>query len=178
MRKCTKISLAAVLATANLGFAVPAFAEELATYNLDTMVVTAQRESKRDVDTPASVTALSQQQLVETGASNLFDALRMQSGMTSYSYGGNGQSLGSQSAKILMRGANKGTVVMIDGVPANINENYYLDAIPVESLSVWRLLRVQRLRCMARRLRAVLLISSPKEKCRIPCLSIRVNMAR
>lgn len=134
MRKCTKISLAAVLATANLGFAVPAFAEELATYNLDTMVVTAQRESKRDVDTPASVTALSQQQLVETGASNLFDALRMQSGVTSYSYGGNGQSLGSQSAKILMRGANKGTVVMIDGVPANINENYYLDAIPVESI--------------------------------------------
>ena len=86
MRKCTKISLAAVLATANLGFAVPAFAEELATYNLDTMVVTAQRESKRDVDTPASVTALSQQQLVETGASNLFDALRMQSGVTTYSY--------------------------------------------------------------------------------------------
>ena len=82
MRKCTKISLAAVRATANLGFAVPAFAEELATYNLDTMVVTAQRESKRDVDTPASVTALSQQQLVETGASNIFDALRMQSGVT------------------------------------------------------------------------------------------------
>ena len=175
MRKCTKISLAAVLATANLGFAVPAFAEELATYNLDTMVVTAQRESKRDVDTPASVTALSQQQLVETGASNLFDALRMQSGVTSYSYGGNGQSLGSQSAKILMRGANKGTVVMIDGVPANINENYYLDAIPVESIE-----RVEIVKGAAstRRLRAVLLISSPKEKCRIPCLSLRVNMAR
>ena len=133
MRKCTKISLAAVLATANLGFAAPAFAEELVTYNLDTMVVTAQRESKRDVDTPASVTALSQQQLVETGASNLFDALRMQSGVTTYSYGGS-QSLGGMNAKILMRGANKGTVVMIDGMPANINETYYLDTIPVESI--------------------------------------------
>ena len=133
MRKCTKISLAAVLATANLGFAVPAFAEELATYNLDTMVVTAQRESKRDVDTPASVTALSQQQLLETGASNLFDALRMQSGVTTYSYGGS-QSLGGMNAKILMRGASKGTVVMIDGMPANINETYYLDTIPVESI--------------------------------------------
>lgn len=133
MRKCTKISLAAVLATANLGFAVPAFAEELATYNLDTMVVTAQRESKRDVDTPASVTALSQQQLVETGASNLFDALRMQSGVTTYSYGGS-QSFGGKNAKVLMRGASKGTVVMIDGMPANINETYYLDTIPVESI--------------------------------------------
>ena len=130
MRKNTIISLTATLVAANISFAVPAFADDLQTYNLDTMVVTAQRESKRDVDTPASVTALSQQQLMETGAANLFDALRLQSGMTSYSYGGNGQSLGSQSAKILMRGANKGTVVMIDGVPANINENYYLDAIP------------------------------------------------
>ena len=133
MRKCTKISLIAAFAAASLGVAAPAFAEELVTYNLDTMVVTAQRESKRDVDTPASVTALSQQQLVETGASNLFDALRMQSGVTTYSYGGS-QSLGGMNAKILMRGANKGTVVMIDGMPANINETYYLDTIPVESI--------------------------------------------
>ena len=39
------------------------------------------------------------------------------------------------NAKILMRGANKGTVVMIDGMPANINESYYLDSIPVESIA-------------------------------------------
>ena len=134
MKKSVNVAAAIVMAAANFGFALPTSAEELETYNLDTMVVTAQRESKRDVDTPASVMKLSQQQLAETGAANLFDALRLQSGMTSYSYGGNGQSLGSQSAKILMRGANKGTVVMIDGVPANINENYYLDAIPVESI--------------------------------------------
>ena len=134
MKNSVKLTALALLTATNLGYAVQTSAEELETYNLDTMVVTAQRESKRDVDTPASVMTLTQQQLAETGAANLFDALRLQSGMTSYSYGGNGQSLGSQSAKILMRGANKGTVVMIDGVPANINENYYLDAIPVESI--------------------------------------------
>lgn len=134
MRKNTVISLTAALLAANISFAAPAFADSLQTYNLDTMVVTAQRESKRDVDTPASVTAVSQKQLVETGASNLFDALRLQSGVTTYSYGGS-QSLGGMNAKILMRGANKGTVVMIDGVPANINETYYLDSIPVESIA-------------------------------------------
>lgn len=134
MRKNTVISLTAALLAANISFAVPAFADDLQTYNLDTMVVTAQRESKRDVDTPASVTTVSQKQLVETGASNLFDALRLQSGVTTYSYGGS-QSLGGMNAKILMRGANKGTVVMIDGVPANINETYYLDSIPVESIA-------------------------------------------
>lgn len=134
MRKNTVISLTATLLAANISFAVPAFADDLQTYNLDTMVVTAQRESKRDVDTPASVTTVSQKQLVETGASNLFDALRLQSGVTTYSYGGS-QSLGGMNAKILMRGANKGTVVMIDGAPANINETYYLDSIPVESIA-------------------------------------------
>lgn len=134
MRKNTVISLTAALLAANISFAVPAFADDLQTYNLDTMVVTAQRESKRDVDTPASVTTVSQKQLVETGASNLFDALRLQSGVTTYSYGGS-QSLGGMNAKILMRGANQGTVVMIDGVPANINETYYLDSIPVESIA-------------------------------------------
>lgn len=134
MRKNTVISLTATLLAANISFAVPAFADDLQTYNLDTMVVTAQRESKRDVDTPASVTTVSQKQLVETGASNLFDALRLQSGVTTYSYGGS-QSLGGMNAKILMRGANKGTVVMIDSVPANINETYYLDSIPVESIA-------------------------------------------
>ena len=134
MRKNTIISLTATLLAANISFAVPAFADDLQTYNLDTMVVTAQRESKRDVDTPASVTTVSQKQLVETGASNLFDALRLQSGVTTYSYGGS-QSLGGMNAKILMRGANKGTVVMIDGVPVNINETYYLDSIPVESIA-------------------------------------------
>ena len=56
-------------------------------FTLDPMVVTAQREEKRDVDTPASVAVLTQQQLVETGAANLFDALRLQNGITSYSDG-------------------------------------------------------------------------------------------
>ena len=134
MRKNTQFLLAATMLAANISFAAPAFADDLQTYNLDTMVVTAQRESKRDVDTPASVTTVSQKQLAETGASNLFDALRLQSGVTTYSYGGS-QSLGGMNAKVLMRGANKGTVVMIDGMPANINESYYLDSIPVESIA-------------------------------------------
>ncbi len=134
MRKNTQFLLAATMLATNISLAAQAFADSLQTYNLDTMVVTAQRESKRDVDTPASVTTVSQKQLAETGASNLFDALRLQSGVTTYSYGGS-QSLGGMNAKILMRGANKGTVVMIDGVPANINETYYLDSIPVESIA-------------------------------------------
>ena len=50
MRKNTVISLTATLLAANISFAVPAFADELQTYNLDTMVVTAQRESMLTCD--------------------------------------------------------------------------------------------------------------------------------
>lgn len=65
MRKNTVISLTATLLAVNISFAVPAFADDLQTYNLDTMVVTAQRESKRDVDTPASVTTVSRSSLLK-----------------------------------------------------------------------------------------------------------------
>ena len=40
MRKNTVISLTATLLAANISFAVPVFADDLQTYNLDTMVVT------------------------------------------------------------------------------------------------------------------------------------------
>lgn len=56
MRKSFANSFAATFMVANICLAVPAFADDLQTYNFDTIVVTAQRESKRDVDMPASVT--------------------------------------------------------------------------------------------------------------------------
>lgn len=65
MRKNTVISLTAALLAANISFAAPAFADSLQTYNLDTMVVTAQRESKRDVDTPASVKSFPRSSLLK-----------------------------------------------------------------------------------------------------------------
>lgn len=43
MKKSVKVAAAIVMAAANFGFALPTSAEELETYNLDTMVVTAQR---------------------------------------------------------------------------------------------------------------------------------------
>ncbi len=58
---------------------------------LDPMIVTAQRTEKDDINTPASVNVLSQEQLLESGATNLFDALRLTNGVTAYGFGANGQ---------------------------------------------------------------------------------------
>ena len=110
-----------------------AFAEELQEYSLDQMVVTAQRTEKDDVDTPASVKVITEKELTQSGATNLYDGLKLANGITSYGYGANGQAWGGMSAKILIRGNDKGTLVMIDGAPINMNNVYFLNTLPVEA---------------------------------------------
>ena len=110
------------------------FAEELQEYTLDQMVVTAQRTEKEDVDTPASVKVITEKELVQSGATNLYDGLKLANGITSYGYGANGQAWGGMSAKILIRGNDKGTLVMIDGAPINMNNVYFLNTLPVEAV--------------------------------------------
>ena len=111
-----------------------AFAEELQEYSLDQMVVTAQRTEKDDVDTPASVKVITEKELTQSGATNLYDGLKLANGITSYGYGANGQAWGGMSAKILIRGNDKGTLVMIDGAPINMNNVYFLNTLPVEAV--------------------------------------------
>ena len=41
---------------------------------------------------------------------------------------------GGMSAKILIRGNDKGTLVMIDGAPINMNNVYFLNTLPVEAV--------------------------------------------
>ena len=65
------------------------FAEELQEYSLDQMVVTAQRTQKDDVDTPASVKVITEKELTQSGATNLYDGLKLANGITSYGYGAN-----------------------------------------------------------------------------------------
>ena len=110
------------------------FAEELQEYSLDQMVVTAQRTQKDDVDTPASVKVITEKELTQSGATNLYDGLKLANGITSYGYGANGQAWGGMSAKILIRGNDKGTLVMIDGAPINMNNVYFLNTLPVEAV--------------------------------------------
>ena len=101
---------------------------------LDPMIVTAQRTEKDDINTPASVNVLSQEQLLESGATNLFDALRLTNGVTAYGFGANGQAWGGMAGKVLIRGNDKGTLVMIDGSPINMNNVYYLNTLPIDAI--------------------------------------------
>ena len=60
-------------------------------YTLDDVVVTAQRVETKDLDTPATTTVITAQQLKDTGATTVYEALERVPGLNSMSYGLGGE---------------------------------------------------------------------------------------
>ncbi len=105
-----------------------------AVYELDPVVVTAKRDETRLIETPATVSVVTKEELDKSGAPNLYEAMRLVTGVSSYSYGTGGQSWGAMNSKINIRGVQKGTVVMVDGAPINLNETYFLETLPMDAI--------------------------------------------
>ena len=99
---------------------VAAFAEELQEYSLDQMVVTATRTETRDVATPATTTIIKSDDIKKAGYKNVFDIIDNQLGMASTGYGDAGQEFGFSSGRSIVRGFDRGTLVMVDGIPMNL----------------------------------------------------------
>ncbi|MDF2928078.1 MAG: btuB 5 [Anaerospora sp.] len=110
------------------------YAEEAAEFSLDKVVVTALRAETKDLDTPASVTVKTGEELKATGATTVIDALQFIEGINIYSQNPYGQSAGRMSSELVIRGAKKGTLVMINGAPMNMNGNFQLDNILLENV--------------------------------------------
>lgn len=103
------------------------------------VTVTAKRMEATDLATPAIVDVYTEKDIQKTGASNAFDALQNTLGIISQSQGFNGASMGTMTSKIMIRGVEKGTLVLLDGVPLNQDGKYNLDDIPtdmIESIEV------------------------------------------
>lgn len=56
-------------------------------FTLDPMVVTAQRMETRDLDTPAAIDVLTEQDIKDSGAKTVFDALSFVTGVTIFLMG-------------------------------------------------------------------------------------------
>lgn len=133
--KITKGLLMAMLITNGAlywGSGVTAEAAEVESFTLDPMLVTAQRMEKTDLDTPATTTVITAQAIEEAGYKNVFDAIEHQVGMTSTGYGDAGQDFGFSSGRTVIRGYDRGTLVMVNGIPMNLKNYNSLDGIPVE----------------------------------------------
>ncbi len=122
----------AIVGIGLLGGTALAAENEIVEYELDPMMVTAQRVEKSDLDTPAAVEVLTNKKLVATGAINLQEALKFATGISYQAQGPKGISQGTMNSKIVIRGVEKGTLVLIDGVPLNQSGHYNLDNIPIE----------------------------------------------
>ena len=134
MKKMTKAMLmtALILGSVSMGTAVEA--SELHEFTLDPMVVTAQRMEMHDLDIPAAVEVFTHEELVATGGNNLQEALKFGTGLMFQSQGVKGTSQGTMNSKIIIRGVEKGTLVLVDGVPMNQSGRYNLEDISVDQI--------------------------------------------
>lgn len=137
-----RVTRAALLTTVITSFLVGSvYAVDPTEYTLDPVVVTAQRSASNDLDTPATVVVKTGKELQATGATHVADALQFTEGVLLYSQNPYGQSTGRMSSEVALRGMKKGALVMVNGVPLNMNGLFQLDNIPVENVAKVEVLR-------------------------------------
>lgn len=105
-----------------------------AVYALNPVVVTATRTEKADVDVPANVTVVTAKKIQEAGYKNAFDAIQSQVGVESTGYGDGGQDFGFSSGRTVVRGYDRGTLVMVNGIPMNLKNYNSLAGIPKDMI--------------------------------------------
>lgn len=103
-------------------------------YELNPVLVTAQRSVTKDMETPAAIEILHADDLQKTGATSVQEALKFSTGIITHAQGPRNISQGTMTSKAVIRGVEKGTLVLVDGVPINQGGRYNLEDIPVESI--------------------------------------------
>lgn len=103
-------------------------------YTLDPVIVTAERTDTKELKTPAAVEIITDKQIRETGAANMQEALKFSTGIITSSQGPRGLSQGTMTAKAVIRGVEKGTLVLVNGVPMNQSGMYSLQDIASDSV--------------------------------------------
>lgn len=101
-------------------------------YELNPILVTAQRTASEDLKTPAAVEVLTADELQKTGATSMQEALKFSTGLITHAQGPRNISQGTMTSKVVIRGVEKGTLVLVDGVPMNQSGRYNLEDIPVD----------------------------------------------
>lgn len=125
-----------LLSLSSIGMAAAQNAAQKADTNftLDSVIVTAQRTETRDLATPATVTVLDAKELKNSGARTVFDALAFTQGITNFSYGPGGQDYGAMDSRVVIRGFDRGALVLVNGAPINLLNKNSLDSIPMEAV--------------------------------------------
>lgn len=130
MKKTAYASM--LLATCVAGSNIALAEEAIEEYTLDTVVVTAARVQENDIRSASAVEVFDEKSIASSGAGNAFSFLEKALGVTAFAPGVNGMSMGSFTSSVQLRGADKGTLVLVDGVALNMDGKYNLEDIPAD----------------------------------------------
>lgn len=97
--------------------------------------VTANRMALLDLDTPAAMDVITDKDIMNSGAKNAFDAVNMVPGITFFSYGASGLEYGAMDSRVNIRGLERGSLILVNGVPMNLNGKGGLSSIPTGSIA-------------------------------------------
>jgi outer membrane cobalamin receptor len=114
---------------------IPALAEEPIT-TLDTVTVTAERFPVKEKESSRFVTVISSEELEESGANNLTDALQRSGGLAYKAMAPMGISHGGMNSTLTIRGIKDGELILINGSPIQgaAGHAYDLNTIPVDQI--------------------------------------------
>lgn len=106
-----------------------------AVYELNPVVVTANRTEKADIDVPATTTIITAEDIQKKGYISVFDALEHTIGVDSYNYSaGGGDDLGGSQSRFYIRGMDKGTLVLVNGAPINVMNYSSTEGVPIDAV--------------------------------------------
>lgn len=123
---CAAVAFAACAAAGSV------WAQPMEEFTLDTLVVTADRVQNKDIKSASAVEVIDEKSIASSGAGNAFDVLGQALGVSTLAPGLNGMSMGSLTSTVQIRGVDKGTLVLVDGVAINQDGKYNLEDIPAE----------------------------------------------
>ncbi len=103
---------------------------------LNTMTVTAERFPTAEISTPRFVTVITAEELQESGANNLVDALKRVGGFAYKAYAPLGISHGGMNSRVAVRGIYDGELVLLNGAPlqGSASHSYDLNTIPIDQI--------------------------------------------
>ena len=130
-----------VLFGGSSAYAEEAKEEALATFELNPMVITSQRAELSDLETPASTSVITAEEIERSGAKTAYEAIERQVGVVNKAYGPAGREYGGSGSRITIRGLDKGTLVLVNGAPINLLNYNSTEGIPAEVIEKIEIVR-------------------------------------
>lgn len=103
-------------------------------YNLKDVVVTATRTEKKIIDTPANTQVITAKQIKNGGYSSVFEAIQALAQANVLAYQEDGGDYGSMLSRIKLRGVDSGTLLLVNGNPANYMNMADLNSVPIDQV--------------------------------------------